>query len=88
MVEQAQRGAYDASLYTPEVAAAIQKWLGTEGGRALKARGELKTIQLTGRDEKDGHRTYRYRMVFESESSTLRLTFSPEGKISQLQFGR
>jgi hypothetical protein len=84
MVEQAQQGKYDATLYTPEAGASIHEWLATEGGRALKAFGELKSIQLTGREERSGVRTYRYRLVFENELATLRCTYNSDGKITQL----
>jgi CubicO group peptidase (beta-lactamase class C family) len=84
--ERSQAGAMDRSLFTPKLADIIASSLAGPLGASLRAKGPVQTFVLTGRENHEGLRTYRYRVVCENDAILLTATYNTEGKIAGLYF--
>jgi CubicO group peptidase (beta-lactamase class C family) len=77
-------GTADQGLFTPEARAAIFPERAAQAAGFLKELGALRTIELVGRTEQDGHRLYQYRVAYEAATLLVGVTLTKEDKIAGL----
>ncbi len=85
--EHAQAGTFEPDLYTPELGAILAREIPNGGAaRQLRTFGAFQSIQLVGRSNEQGFRTYRYHLVFEHAGIVVTCSYNTDGKIAGLRF--
>jgi len=88
LLQKLADGRAEPGLFAPDVQKELFPDPIKELAGTVKAWGTRKSTALIQRSDENGHRTYRYRIVFQNASILLRLVLTSDNKIAGLSVGR